>query len=182
MRRTREWSKCISKRILMMILWCNPFTPIISLLILLTVCHTLFIILVWRIFIFILFIFLYSHLLPSWDCIGIVRRNSFLVTLLTTVKFIVFHVNCTLWLYDRWLVKVFKQLNDQIFFRKLDKSNYLLQSKLFYVSEALVGIYKSHVKSLVYVFSEYRTMDVGAPEIAWGLRRSSGLSEKDDKE
>ena len=182
MRRRREWVKCISKRTRMMILWFNPFTPIISLLILLTVCHTLFIILVWRIFIFILFIFLYSHLLPSWDCIDIVRRNSFLVTLLTTVKFIVFHVNCTLWLYDRWLVKVFKQLSDQIFFRKLDKSSYLLQSKLFYVNEALVGIYKSHVKSLVYVFSEYRTMDVGTPEIAWGLRRSSGLSEKDDKE
>ena len=58
----------------------------ISSAILLTLCHTLLIILVWRIWYLIKWknppidIFLYSHHLSTWDCIYIVRRNSVLVT------------------------------------------------------------------------------------------------------
>ena len=60
------------------------FTPMLSFVILLTVCQTLPIILVWRVWSGIKWwstdIFLYSHHLSIWDCIYIVRRNSVLVT------------------------------------------------------------------------------------------------------
>ena len=62
----------------------NCFTPMLSFVILLTVCQTLPIILVWRVWCGIKWwstdIFLYSHHLSIWDCIYIVRRNSVLVT------------------------------------------------------------------------------------------------------
>ena len=56
----------------------NPLTPKISLVILLTVCHTVLVMLVWRICP--RWYFLYSRHLYAWYCIDIVRRNSVLVT------------------------------------------------------------------------------------------------------
>ena len=63
----------------------NPLTPKITLLILLTVCHTVLVMLVWRIWVgsinsSLINVFLDSHYLPAWYCIDIVRRNSVLVT------------------------------------------------------------------------------------------------------
>ena len=62
------------------------FIPKILFVILLTVCHTI-LILVWRIWCWIhyycnplIYNFLYSHFLSAWYCIDIVRRNSVLVT------------------------------------------------------------------------------------------------------
>lgn len=53
--------------------------------------------------------------------------------------------------------------DSRIFFWKFDKSRDLVQSKLLYVDEELRSdlewIYKSHVKRLVYAFSEYGAMD-----------------------
>ena len=64
----------------------NPLTPKISLVILLTVCHTVLVMLVLRIWYCrstdnpLIDIFLYSHHLSAWSCIDIKRRNSVLVT------------------------------------------------------------------------------------------------------
>ena len=62
------------------------FIPKILLVILLTVCHTI-LMLVWRIWCWIhyycnplIYNFLYSHFSSAWYCIDIVRRNSVLVT------------------------------------------------------------------------------------------------------
>ena len=54
-------------------------------LILLTVCHTILMTLVWRIWYWIClkspeWYFLYSYSISSWFCIKIVRRNSVLIT------------------------------------------------------------------------------------------------------
>ena len=66
-------------------LYINPFTPEILLVILLTVCFTILVMLVLRIWSLInlkslIYIFLYSHNLSAQYCIDIVRRNSALVT------------------------------------------------------------------------------------------------------
>ena len=62
----------------------NPLTSKISFVILLTVCHTVLVMLVSRIKGStsnpLTDIFLYSHHLSAWYCIDIVRRNSVLVT------------------------------------------------------------------------------------------------------
>ena len=63
----------------------NPLTPKISLVILLTVCHTVLVMLVWRICIGSIYnplhdMFLYSHPSSAWYRIDVVRRNSVLVT------------------------------------------------------------------------------------------------------
>ena len=66
----------------------NPLTTMISLVILLTVCHTVLVMLVWRIWYWINLlslnwltgIFLYSHHLSAWYCIDIVGRNFVSVT------------------------------------------------------------------------------------------------------
>ena len=62
------------------------FIPKILFVILLTVCHTI-LMLVWRIWCWIhyycnplIYNFLYSHFSSAWYCIDIVRRNSVLVT------------------------------------------------------------------------------------------------------
>ena len=62
----------------------NPFTSMISLVILFTVYHILLTILVWRICIDsdnnpLIDIFLNSHYLFTWDCIDIFKRSSVLV-------------------------------------------------------------------------------------------------------
>ena len=64
----------------------TPFTPKISIVILLTVSLKIIIMLVWRICYGstnnpLINIFLYSCHLSAWCCIDIVRRNSVLVTL-----------------------------------------------------------------------------------------------------
>ena len=65
----------------------HPLTPRISIVILLTVCHSILVMLVLRIWCWInwktlklISIFLYSHHLSDWYCIDIVRRSSVLVT------------------------------------------------------------------------------------------------------
>ena len=63
----------------------NPLTPKISLVILLTVCHVIFMMLVWRTGVGstknpLIYSFLYSYLLSTWYCSDIVRRNSVLIT------------------------------------------------------------------------------------------------------
>ena len=63
----------------------NPLTPKISLVILLTVCRTVLVMLVWRIWCWIKlwslnWYFLYSHQFSAWHCIDILRRISVLVT------------------------------------------------------------------------------------------------------
>ena len=63
----------------------NPLTPKISLEILLTVCHTVLVMLVWRVGIGSTYnpltdIFLHSHHLSARYCIDIVGRNSVFVT------------------------------------------------------------------------------------------------------
>ena len=62
----------------------NPFTPMISLVILFTVCYILLTILVWRICSDsnnnpLIDIFLNSHYLFTRDCIDILKRSSVLV-------------------------------------------------------------------------------------------------------
>ena len=57
----------------------NPFTPMVSLVILFTVYHILLTILVWRICIDsntnpLIDIFLNSHYLFTWDCIDILKK------------------------------------------------------------------------------------------------------------
>ena len=63
----------------------NPLTPKISLVILLTVCHTVLVMLVWRICIESTYnplhdMLLYSHPSSAWYPIDVVRRNYVLVT------------------------------------------------------------------------------------------------------
>ena len=63
----------------------NPFIPKISLVILLTVYHTILLMLVWRIWYWMNYnypnwYFPLVHHLSAWYCIDIVRRNSLLVT------------------------------------------------------------------------------------------------------
>ena len=82
-------------------LYINPFTPEILLVILLTVCFTILIMLVLRIWSLInlkslIYIFLYSHNLSAQYCIDIVRRNSALAWSLMGVKGLVFNLNLSL--------------------------------------------------------------------------------------
>ena len=58
----------------------NPFTPKIFYVILLTVCHTILMMSVQRIWNSLNLTFLSSHHSMAWYCIDIVRRNSVLVT------------------------------------------------------------------------------------------------------
>ena len=61
------------------------FNPLTQVVILLTVCHTVLVMFVWRIcigstYIPLIYIFLYSYHLSARYCIDVVRKNSVLVT------------------------------------------------------------------------------------------------------